>query len=555
MQIVRVRGNVKKGCDLEIGEKTLIIGPNGSGKSSIVNTVELALTGRAGDIAGRVDVAREVDVMSLATDGAGEIEAIAVFADGVNAAYRTSGSTAKAKKATGDKPSDRCHEDVLPIRSLREALLGSPATARKYLLSKMGGDITVLSAKTLIDPELYEMFDRVMAPLASMMPADALVAALEQAGSQAREAGSKAKAAKAAAAFVTGGAAIPPSQEEINAAKKVAAALQAEYADAIASQARSSDVPSIQEELEQAEADAMARVSDYREEQALFDEMKEPVPLGPNFDLAFRGAKISVEEGGCIVCGSDQIDELKQAVHLGEAAHNIYASSVAAYAEAKAKVAAAKREADVAVRAFEKLEQKLREAVEAAQGAAPVGNPEEIKAKYEAANNNVMELQSKRSAWDTAYKAQSQATAAESEAVQWNALKEALTGVVERLVSDALVLFIAQVQSCLPSTDTFDMRLRDGDREVVQFGLVREGKLHTALSGAEWARVMAALADACVPEGRYACIIPEERAFDASTLASVMRALGNSRHQVILTSPVAPKSPPKNWTIIKRGEE
>jgi ABC-type cobalamin/Fe3+-siderophores transport system ATPase subunit len=95
MHIRKVVGNVKKGCDVELGQKTLIVGPNGSGKSTIVNTVELALTARAGDIAGRVDIAREADVMSLAQNGAGELEALATFDDGVVAAYRTSGSTAR----------------------------------------------------------------------------------------------------------------------------------------------------------------------------------------------------------------------------------------------------------------------------------------------------------------------------------------------------------------------------------------------------------------------------------------------------------------------------
>ena len=63
MYIAKLKGNVKAGVDVEIGAKTLIVGPNGSGKSSIVNAIELALTARAGDVAGRVDVGREADVM------------------------------------------------------------------------------------------------------------------------------------------------------------------------------------------------------------------------------------------------------------------------------------------------------------------------------------------------------------------------------------------------------------------------------------------------------------------------------------------------------------
>jgi hypothetical protein len=65
---------------------------------------------------------------------------------------------------------------------------------------------------------------------------------------------------------------------------------------------------------------------------------------------------------------------------------------------------------------------------------------------------------------------------------------------------------------------------------------------------------MAAMSAACVAPGKYACLIPEERAFDPDTLKSVMEALSGSTHQVILTSPVKPKKVPAGWTVIERGE-
>ena len=121
-------------------------------------------------------------------------------------------------------------------------------------------------------------------------------------------------------------------------------------------------------------------------------------------------------------------------------------------------------------------------------------------------------------------------------------------------IDQSLAAFVAKVQSFLPKTDTFGMKLRDGEREVVSFGLVRDGFLHTALSGAEWARVVAAMSSACVPAGKYACIVPEERAFDPETLRDVMAALSACHHQVILTSPVKPKKVPQGWVVVERGE-
>jgi energy-coupling factor transporter ATP-binding protein EcfA2 len=48
--------NIKGGVSTPLGYRTLVVGPNGSGKSAIQNTVELVLTGRVSDVAGRSDV-------------------------------------------------------------------------------------------------------------------------------------------------------------------------------------------------------------------------------------------------------------------------------------------------------------------------------------------------------------------------------------------------------------------------------------------------------------------------------------------------------------------
>lgn len=556
MKIVKVRGNVKAGCDVEIGQHTLIVGPNGSGKSSVVNTVELALTARAGDIAGRVDVGREADVMSLATDGAEKIQAEVVFDDGVAAVYMTSGSTAKAKKAQHIAPQAVLHPDVLPIRSLREAMLGSPATARKYLLSRMADTVRLEDVRQGFGPELQPMFDAVTGAVPPGTPTpDILVMALEKAASMEREATGRAKSAKQASAFVTGGAAIPPTQEEVAAAVAAAKALQDAYTKALTASAQAQNIGLLRYDLTKAEAEAVEAIGTFKAAEESFAQLTEPTPLTTDFDIAFKAAKASVQAGGCVVCGNEDIESIKESLDLGATAFELFTGAKLTYDAAKARVTATKKEADLAVKAYERMEQKLHEAEQEAGEGAATESHEAIAQQYEAANQRVMDLQQQRSAWDTARKAQAQADAAEVESDRWNALKINLSAVVSHLVDGALAAFTAKVQANLPPTDKFEMRLRDGDREVVQFGLVRNGHLHTALSGAEWARVMAALADACVPSDTYACIIPEERAFDAVTLSSVMRALSATPHQVILTSPIAPKSPPKGWTIIKRGEE
>lgn len=132
-------------------------------------------------------------------------------------------------------------------------------------------------------------------------------------------------------------------------------------------------------------------------------------------------------------------------------------------------------------------------------------------------------------------------------------LDRAIADAIEDLVRAAAGAFVARVQSYLPETDKFALRLQDGKSEVCDFGLDRDGTLHTALSGAEWARLLLALGAATTPIGPdvLAILAPEERAFDPATLAAVMRGLSDAPAQVLLTSPVKPRGKlPRGWTLI-----
>ena len=60
--VCRVRSSVKKGCDVDLGPRTVIVGPNGSGKSTIVQSIELAAGGFVSDMEGR-EIVRQVGAL------------------------------------------------------------------------------------------------------------------------------------------------------------------------------------------------------------------------------------------------------------------------------------------------------------------------------------------------------------------------------------------------------------------------------------------------------------------------------------------------------------
>jgi energy-coupling factor transporter ATP-binding protein EcfA2 len=549
VSIVKVQSNVKAGADVELGHKTVIVGPNGSGKSTIVNSVELALTGRAGDIAGRVDIAREADVMALAKDGVTELEAIVTFDDGMVAAYRTSGSTAKAKKATGDRPTCVQHDMVLPIRTLREALLGSPATARKFLLSRVAGSVTEADVRALIPVAVADRFDMVWKTTAGEVP-DRLVSCVETAGSKQREASATAKTAREAAKMASAGRATRPLASEVEQAKAAAKDAKNALADARAFENHGGLLAKAQARLDAATEEATQLVADCAEARRALDALPAapPAPEPVLTEVLHVAAKCADE---CLVCGGDAAAVASRAAEV-KAYLDAYATRTAAHTSANVKVKQLEARAEAAIAEVERLEASLSELQKPVATSAL--SAEDAASLVEVTEQRVRDLAIAEQAWATVQRAEATALDAERQAVEWKALKDASESVVEAVLGRALSAFIAAVQSGLPPTDTFDLKLRDGEREVVQFGLVRGDRLHTALSGAEWARVMAAMASACVPTGAYACVVPEERAFDSETLTEVLKALTAIPQQVIITSPISPKRVPKGWTVIKRGE-
>jgi hypothetical protein len=347
---------------------------------------------------------------------------------------------------------------------------------------------------------------------------------------------------------VSGGRASPPSDTEVRAAKTARDTARTVYEEAAA-------VSNVQKTLADVRADIKTVEDEIADLEAIFENniailssLGEKPVVQPIFDHVLPVMKESCEAQECLCCGgkapsADDIAAVEK--HVAEVK-----GKSAAHVAHEAVIEKTKIEFRKKAQTFEALTARELELV-AKQGEAP--DLAGARAAYDAAETRHNELKAARDAWNTVQRAESVAIEAERQAQAWKALKESCEDAVARTLDAALAAFIQTVNDHLPKTDTFDLRLKDGDREVVQFGLVRDGKLHTALSGAEWARVMAAMASACVPAGKYACIIPEERAFDPRTLAAVLEAMAQVPHQIVITSPVKPETVPTGWTVIDRS--
>lgn len=559
MHIKHVHTNAKVGANVDVGEKTLIVGRNGSGKSTIINAVELALTSRVSDIAGRTDVAREADVMQLAPQGEALLAEV-IFDNGAGASYRVEGSTAKAKKAIAKRPAGIDHDEVLPIRTLREAVLGSPTTARKFLLSKVAGDVTRDEIADLLPTDdAKSRWTKSVSTLSQSVSApDALVLTLEKAATSQREATAAAKSAREAAKLVGGGRAAPPSKKELQEAAKERDAAREVLKKVQMAQGSHDRFNKLRADLDAATKAAEAAVTNAAMLKAKLANLPEVTPPHPVFPHVEHVMEACIAEGGeCLVCTAggkvtqSDLDYVRSTLVEYAAASKDRETLVRDVAKAEAAE-------ENAIRRVETLEAELAptpESEAAGDANADVFGVTEADATkaLDEADRKLTDLKVVADAWASAKKAEGTAQEKEREAEDWKAFKSACEDAIGIVLGQAVKSFVEKVQSNLPATDTFDLRLIDGDREVVQFGLVRDGHLHTALSGAEWARVIAAMAEACVTGDKYACLIPEERAFDPETLTDVLAAFGNTRHQVFLASPVMPKSVPEGWTVVERG--
>ena len=410
-RIVKVESNIKVGCNNEISEKTIIVGRNGSGKSTLTNAIELALTGRVSDIAGRADVGQEVSLMALAPKGADVLWAKVTFDDGSVASYKTEGSTAKAKKATKNVPAFAVHPEIFPLRSMREAVLGSAQTARKFLVSK-AIKVTMDEVREMIPQHSRKMFDNMVNAIGPTdSPADTLVAVLEKAGSKQRECAKEVSAFETVSNTYAGGIMSPPTRDEIsqaesdwNAAVQKAASLKAKTV----STTMTSNLAYWQKKYDELLAKQDYVVDELTRARAAKAALKEPkLPLD-GLDSAMKVIEVSKELGSCLACGSEDVGSLDERKEVMAASLFQYDHDLQVKARTENWLTQAELAAERFLSDFTSAEDQLSRAKAAVEEIGSGPSAEEIDAAdkiSESMKKTFLELKSQKEAWDAAERA------------------------------------------------------------------------------------------------------------------------------------------------------
>lgn len=533
--VERITTSIKIGAVESLGPKTLFVGNNRTGKSTRVNAIEAAGSGRVSDVAGRATLAKDADLIALAPDNADRVFAKVVFSDKTYAEW----SLERGHRAKRVGP-----EIAFPIRDVREAILGEPDKARKWIL-RNGGLSDWEEVVKLVPASLRRRLEALTKETgvfgSGLNTGDALSIVMAKTKERMRDSSAALREARGSEKP----ARPPPTEEEILEAERIVESL-ALVAQASKAKER---IGAIDVEL-QAHRVEIGKIAD---EMKATEEEIAKLPTGATISDLHRSALMVAEAlaqakaNACAICGSVIPD------------HDVFSKRVA---NAKRKLdeglKAQQERARLAQRLAEKQSQMAhtRRVIGLLEGEktrlAAMSADLPVVADPDAARAKLSDLHSLRAAWDLVAKGEERALEAETEALQWSQLADALSIALGKLVDRARAGFESRVQAFLPDAWKFGVDLIDGEREVLRVGLRDKGTVRCALSGAEWATVTAALGLATAPENGPVVIAPEERAFDADTLADVMEAFSKvgDAAQVVLTSPIAPSRVVPGWTII-----
>src|SRR6266852_986332 len=525
-----VQGTVKKGWTGTLGPKTLIVGPNMSGKSTITNTVELALTAEAYDIAGREHLQKEdLLLRHLGQDGKPLI-ARATFDSGEVASFEIKRSkTGASKKAEHVLPSGLDPSRLLPLRPLREAVLGLPERARRFFVMETARGVSEEDIRKRLPKALYSKYEAAIGAVKSswtqptgrepvQTPIDDLIAVAALSKKREREWADKSALSRSTANVIAKD--VPPTEDQLKSAEKDAADAQAALEEAVRRQTlidsaklgatRAESLRSWRKMIEMIETN----IQEYEKRLAA---LPEPPSAGIKASAEAAIFHAGTERGDCLVCGRRGVPIQTFLERAAAARRRLDDSANDVRRDHTAQLEAWRFDLRV-------LTERCKAVEDQAVDAPPLLEAISI---------------------EDARKALQQARTSQG----WGELSAAATDVVSVLMRQGVDEFVKRVQQHLPKSDKFGLRLTE---TLCEYGLEHDGVLHTALSGSENVRVLVALATACLrPDAFPGVIIPEDRAWDSQTLSLALEAFSTVEAQVILTSTVEPTSVPEGWTVIR----
>jgi len=523
-----VKSSIKGGCDVQLSPHTVIVGPNGSGKTTIVQAVELATCGWVGDMEGR-DRVKQSKALSRLFPSLGNMFSEVVIADdkvslGESGRATIFSWTMEPGPKSGFKTPEHDPAFVVrfPVQDLMATLGGSAETVGAWLEGQVLDTMTkedLLSAlPPIVRDDAEKFIDR-------QRKTDFLLLA-KTASQEAKNLKGQATRSEKTVDKMTEGIAPPLT-------KTKRAGLEKEYNDL------SGQKSGVTQEQHDAFAKGVERLRTAAGEAAALVPAAVEMPEGVGVALKkITAAKKMIAHhvdyfgvDSCWTCGND--DALAIARQVDQL--NGIETEFSPFLQAT-------RLRQQAMVSLANVHRNLEHKEEQLAGMAVTDAHVEREAR--ALLEQISADKAARQTWTNADAARKEIAQLRARAERLSLVGKELKTAGERLLNKQKSAFEQRVSSFLPEGEELGV-----DLDTSRLGIMRNGQLHSALSGAEESRVLLALASA-QEDGSTPCVlIPKDRGWDRDTLGQVMAALADSPVQVVIMSTVQP-DPVEGWTMV-----
>lgn len=515
--------NMKLGNQVKLGPKTLLLGPNGAGKSTILQSLELVTKGVASDLEGR-DLVKQARALSRLFPPNVEPSILLTLSNGAG------GSWSMVRKDDGT-----CKEPVRtmeartrwPIQEMEALLSGDASKIVTWLESRIAGDSALDRVLALMDEDTAKEVHNLVA----LLETEDLNVLADEAKKEGTKIKKEANKVKETVENMMKGIPTPKDPTEVSKMQARLTELKGMKSAGLT-----------ENEYERMGESLRAKAAQYHEMKRELEELHEVNPAvlqGLSKAMAADGIihthHSQLGKEMCWVCGTratpDQFD--RQAASVQSALSIL----------GQEKAALEKRNALV-----NKMGHLFTEINTLADRYSKAVVRPDTEGEIAELTKALIEESTVVRSWENATKQQKMAANMTARADRLSSASKELKKVGKKLVGQKKKEYEAKVNSFLPEGETCTFSVDTG-----RVGLLRDGKEITALSGAEWTRVLLALAS--VESDDSLCILaPKDRAWDSHTLANVMRSLADAPCQVILMSTVPPDETPEGWTVVRVGE-
>jgi hypothetical protein len=517
--VQKVESSLKGGVNVELGQRTVLFGPNGSGKTSIIQAIELASGGYVSDMEGRDRVKQSAALGRLFAED-DRMFAKVHLSEGGGFGWEMKHGT---KAGSYKKPKQDGSTSISwPIQEMGAVLAGEAAAVKAWLEGKVVGGIAEEDVLGALPLSLHETAKR----LIRKEGRTDFLSLGKAARNQAKNIRTAATRKENTITQMTQGIDTPMlASEKRELEKELEGLLQPQAG--LTQEAYDNQVASVKSLGEE-----------YAELEAKLKDLPSPSAAVSLVLIKIRAALQMIEthkeeagaETDCWVCGTGDVAAIEsRKKKLNEALSQLDAQCQIGDARAR-------------------VQRRLADLGRQIQGFAHLGKTRIITDNFER-KSEVMRIlaqdNSARQAWDNAKVAKAEVDGERKQAAQLNETAKALESAGSALLNRRKSDFEAKVTAFLPGGDSLGV-----DLQSARVGLMRDGQLHSALSGAEWSRVLLALCSASGVDSTPSVLAPADRSWDRDTLTSVMVALNESPAQIILMSTVRP-DPVDGWTLVE----